>query len=246
MEPVTLMAELWFEGEPRIDLEALAARVPGAEPHRAGENAQALVHPRFVHTYEDGRTAPIFTALLAANDRDAEQPPTTLQTWDWEEADAVLARCPHALLVAEMFGRVHPHRDRIAAFVPALCAAIEQLSPAAVWLPNSELVARPQAILESRELAACLNVRMFRVEGSDEVLMDTLGLHAFGLPDLQHLYVDDEPEAIARRLFNTAAYLLEHGDVIEDGNTVGEPAWRAAAAASLAGPERRALTLAPA
>jgi len=247
MEPVTLMAELWFETEPQLDLPALAAAVPGAEVHQDDDASRVLAHPRFVHTYEEGKQAPIYTALLSAtDDREPDHVPTTEQTWDWAEADAVLARCTHSVLVAEMLGRLHPFRDRLEAYIPTLCAAIERFSPAAVWLPNSARVAHPRAILEQRELVACLNVRLFRVEDSDEALMDTLGLHALGLPDLQRVFSDEDPGAIAGRLYDTATYLLEHGDVIEPGHTVGEPPWRAAREPSLAGPERSALTFSPA
>jgi hypothetical protein len=56
--------------------------------------------------------------------------------------------------------------------------------------------------------------------------MDTLGLHIFDLPDLQCRYRpkasggSHEPGQVAALLFNTAAYLFEHGDVIDDGHTI--------------------------
>ncbi|MBE2318952.1 DUF4261 domain-containing protein [Solirubrobacter sp. CPCC 204708] len=239
MTHVTQMAELWFDHEPQLDLDALAAAVPGAE--RMGD---ALVHPRFAFTLDDGSKGALVTTFLTPDgERTDENAATTEQTWDWEDADAVLARCTHSLLVAELFGSVRPYRERIETYVPTLCAAIEQLQPAAVWLPNSERVANPAAILHDRELIACLNVRLYGIEDTDHKLMDTLGLHALGLPDLQCAYEHDDPADIAQLLFDVAGYLLDHGDVIEDGDDLAERGWVCHDAVSVTEPERRALTL---
>jgi hypothetical protein len=175
-------------------------------------------------------------SALAAPAPGAVPPPTTEQTWDFDGADAVLARCAHSRLVTGA--------DR-EAFVAALCAAIEDLAPAAVWLPLCERVAEPATILHDRELAALVNVRMFAVDGTDQRLLETLGLHALGLPDVQCVAEPDEPASIAALLYDVAGYLLQSGDVIEDGDTIGNRPWRCHDATSVVAPERRMLTLSP-
>ena len=50
--------------------------------------------------------------------------------------------------------------------------------------------------------------------------MDTLGLHVFGLPDLQCHFRGREPGEIAGLLYATATYVFDEGDVIADGNTI--------------------------
>lgn len=181
MEPVTLFSELWFESEPQLDLEVLAGVVTGATV--AGD-APALAHPRFTFTYEGGEQSAILTAFLEpAEDHVGEMRATTEQTWDWEAADEVLARCTHQLMVAEVFGRVHAPSERLEAYLPTLCAAIDLLEPAAIWLPNSAKVANPAEILR------------------------------------------------------------DHGEVIEDGDTIGDRPWRCHFDMARVEPERRALTL---
>ena len=66
-----------------------------------------------------------------------------------------------------------------------------------------------------------MNVRLFRVEGSaSDVVMDTLGLQVFGLPDLQcHCHGIELPR-LATYLRNAANYVFERGDVIRDGDTI--------------------------
>src|ERR1700754_1091839 len=222
MDPRTLMVELWFETPPQLDNAAFAAAVPGAEP--AGDDKALLVaHPRFEHTYTDGKRAPIITAVLAPihNGERPHYAPDPSQTWDWAQAATVLDRCSHAVVLSEWTGPSHPFRNRIAAFVPTVRAAVELTSPVAAWCPNSERVVEPRELLED-ELAPLVNVRMFRVQ--EGVLMDTLGLHALGLPDAQCRFdpSEHEPPVIAAMLYDLAAYLLDRGDVIADGDTLGE------------------------
>ncbi|MDA0174461.1 DUF4261 domain-containing protein [Solirubrobacter taibaiensis] len=237
MEPVNLMSELWFDHEPQLDLEALTAAVPGTHVLD-----KALVHPRFNYTYAGGEQSAIMTAFFTAEDGAEGRDPHTEQTWGWEEADAVLARCTHSILVAEMFGRVQALDERLEAYLPALCAAIEQLRPAAVWLPNSVRVVQPSKIL-GQPFNACVNVRLFNVEDSDDHFMDTIGLHQLDLPDFQVVFSGEEPNDIATFLYDCAGYLLEQGDVIEDGNTIGDRPWRCHFDMARVEPERRALTL---
>ena len=50
--------------------------------------------------------------------------------------------------------------------------------------------------------------------------MDTLGLSALGLTDLECHFRGLDSRAVSRVLYNTAIYLAERGPVIEDGHTV--------------------------
>ena len=78
--------------------------------------------------------------------------------------------------------------------------------------------------------------------------MDTLGLHVLGLPDLQCHFTGLDPNGIARILHNTAAYIYEHGDVIDDGHTISGPdgeAWRCQHEDTLVPPHRLVLDLDP-
>ena len=62
----------------------------------------------------------------------------------------------------------------------------------------------------------------------DAMVLDTLGLHVFGLPDLQCHFRGREPGKIAGLLYATATYVFDEGDVILDGNTISGPQTRRA------------------
>ena len=79
--------------------------------------------------------------------------------------------------------------------------------------------------------------------------MDTLGLNTFQLPDIQCHFVGLNPSDVATFLFNTAKYIFDEGDVIENGDTIegiekGQE-WVCGHEESLVGPERIVLDINP-
>jgi hypothetical protein len=101
-----------------------------------------------------------------------------------------------------------------------LNAAITSLRPVAIWAPHAQQLILPQAILDNH-LETFVNVRVHNIEGIEKaILLDTIGLHVFRLPDLQCHFKRLDPSEVANVLYNTAAYILEQGDVIDDGNTI--------------------------
>ncbi len=70
-------------------------------------------------------------------------------------------------------------------------------------------------------LRLVFNVRLFRVDDRPgEIVMDTLGLAALGVPDLQCHFKGLEVSRLAGFLRGVGTYVFEKGDVIGDGNTV--------------------------
>ena len=93
----------------------------------------------------------------------------------------------------------------------------------AVSWPHSQKVSDPET-LAADDVDGIVNVRFFTVAGDDEAMvLDTLGLHVFGLPDLQCHFRDRDPGEIAGLLYATALYVFDSGDVIADGNTISGP-----------------------
>ncbi len=128
-------------------------------------------------------------------------------------------------------------------------AVTGQLAPLAVWWPTAEAVTQVPGE-EDALLLGLVNVRMFRIEGTDgDIVMDTMGLTALGLPDLQCHYNGLPPARVAAEMYNIANYLFERGDVIEDGHTVEglekDQRWRCQHEASLVKPQRMVLDLNP-
>ena len=245
------MAELLYERPPDLDPEALAARVRETLPKTVavpGEHA-LLAHQDFPIEFEEGTKA-ILTAVMAPGaDREGAGPYDLTQSWAFEHRAEAAAKATTTLLVVEMIGRGAPAGDRVIAFKTALEAVVEQTRPLAIWSANAAELVESERVAE-HPLACLVNVRLFRVENDAGVcVLDTLGLHALGLPDFQLHFRELDPSELAGHLRNLAAYAFEHGNAIESGHTIsgpgGEGRWKLQLEDALVAPDRIVLDIDP-
>ena len=214
-EPTALVAEVWYETAPDLADPALLAALRESAP--GAEAQQDSITVPF-----DTREPPLITVIMAATPLgdQGKQRPDVSQTWDWAEAESAVARCSASVLVTEMLAEGWSAPDRVSAVTRVLVALCRATEAVAVHWPNSQRVCDPD-LLEADDLTGVLNVRFFGVAGDDDAMvLDTLGLHVFGLPDLQCHFRGREPGEIAGLLYATAVYVFDEGDVILDGNTI--------------------------
>jgi len=245
-------------------LRALRRWCPGVEPldHDEQAGVLAFVHQNHPIQLADARiAAQTFVAASDCTFSPAEVSGALEQTWDFDQAKGVLAGCTSSVLVTDLMSSSLGYRERIDVFQCALRGVLEVVSCAAIhWRPSQRIVA-PAAWLELFDAgdaahvftAGAVNVRLFNVQGpgraAGEIVMDTLGLGALGLPDLQCHFTQLNPTAVARVLFNTAWYIFERGDVIADGNTAQgittDSRWPCHHEDALVGPARVVLDMNP-
>ena len=88
----------------------------------------------------------------------------------------------------------------------------------------SQRIVDPQRYKEDLEqggllFSSAVNVRMFKIEQSDERIMDTMGLAGLGCLDLQSIFTNLDPGKMGLYLYHLAEYIFERGDVIRDGDS---------------------------
>jgi hypothetical protein len=257
--PNALLAELWYETAPDLTDPALLAGLrtvsPGAEvqadsiavPYVAPDGSPAEPDG----SGPDGTPRPLLTVVLPGSPlgEGGKTLPDVSQTWDWAEAEDAVRNARASVLVSELFAEGHPARDRAAARTAVVAALSAATSPVGVSWPTSSRVTDPEGP-PPEGLGGLLNVRLFTVtDDEDELVMDTLGLAPFGLPDVQCHFRDLAPGAVAAWLFATGSYLFETGDVIDDGDTISGPEgtehWRCRHEDALVGPARRVIDVDP-
>lgn len=176
------------------------------------------------------------------------------QTWDWPDKEAALARCTHSVLVSEFLGRGLGTEDRLQVLQAVMHVMIENGGVTAISQSNAGCLIDPQRYVQTHAEGfvyyGVLNVRLFNISNDPGAcLMDTLGAAAFGVPDVQCHFNGLEPGQMAGFLFNTGVYLLQNGDVIEDGHTLtgvdGESKWPCQHEEALVAPERVVLDVNP-
>jgi hypothetical protein len=238
------VVELWYAEAPDITdprlLDELRVIAPAAE-----RQADSLVVP---HGAALDGVPPLLTAVVPASPvgEGGRQLPEVTQTWDWPGADEAVERCRSAVLVSEMFADGFDAEERVSALTAVLRVLSRLTRPVLISWPLSQRVVDPEA--DADELDGVINIRLFTVAGDESALvMDSLGLHIFGLPDVQCHFRDRAPAEIAALLHSTATYLFASGDVIADGNTIssldGDGIYRCRRERSLVAPSRTVLDI---
>jgi hypothetical protein len=213
-----LVIELWYAAAPDLGdsrlLHAVRARWPATELQ-----LESIVVPH------GDRPSPLLTVIMTASPlgEGGKVLPDVSQTWDWEGAEAAVSASRCSLLVTEMFGDGRTPQERWGAMSDVVAELARLTPPTVLSWPQSQRVGNPE-LFAAGDLDGLINVRYFSIANDPGVMvMDTLGLHVFGLPDVQCHFRDREPGEIATTLFSTAGYIFQSGDVIADGNTISGP-----------------------
>lgn len=243
-------------------LAHLQRRCPAAEPLDGDPSSASLtfIHPTHVVRLQDG-SIPAQTFVAIANQPPAGDYASAIQqAWDYPDAAGAVSRCQATVLVSDMMSSGLDHRERLDLFQRALRAVLDTEKCDALYWSRSDRIVEARAWVHAFDagdaarafMAGAVNVRMFNAtgrSGAPSTVMDTLGLGALGLPDLQCHFTGLDPGAVARVLFNSAWYLFTEGDVIADGNTIQgiapESKWRCQHEEALVAPPRVVLDLNP-
>jgi hypothetical protein len=259
--------ELLYPKTPELDAGQLASRVksfcPQTEAAAAGGQPPILfAHKDHVVMLHDGPVDAAITAKTVVFPGDLLSDVQALQaslgqTRDWDSAVEAVAPCTAQVGVADLFAKDLEPRERLALFQQVLLGIIEAQRPMAIhWKPAGKVV-DPAALLKASGSAdpdalpsAAINVRLFKVkDGDGELVMDTLGLAALLLPDLQVHFRGLEPARVAAHLYACALYVLRHGDCLDDGESIEGPrpgqTWLCRHSASLVWPPRPVIDFHP-
>ena len=251
--------------EKAVIIERVRRHLPDAKLLDPNPNTAlgAIVHPRH-HVKLGAATIPAQTLIapsdkpLAPNNFEA----ALGQTWEFAGARDAVAACSASVLVTDVMTSSLEYRARLDLFQDFLRGVLEAVPCAAIhWQPSGRIV-DPAAWLRDydagqpsqRFFAGAVNVRLFNIQNgagatTGELVMDTLGLAALGLVDLQCHFQGLDPGAVARVLYNTAWYVFCNGDVVADGHTLEGvrrgSKWQCQHEKALVGPERVVLDMNP-
>ncbi len=218
-----LVLQLLLAAPPALDDDALAGAL-----RKGGCAAERRAPGTFALAAADG----VALGTVSYEARDGVAHPEAVraasaQTWDWPEAEGALARA-RATVVVEVEPAPGLERARaLRAAQAAVQAAFTLCEAVGVhWLPSERLVSPAQWAESLAHGGApsdhAINVRLFRVAGgrAGEGVMDTLGLGAFGLPDLECHFHGLDLGLVAQLLFSYGEYLFEKGDVLDADSLV--------------------------
>lgn len=180
------------------------------------------------------------------------------QMWNCQEdRDRILSECKYAVTCVDMLGgglkaqiRANMLMDYLEALVelyPA-CEAVYSLNSGKLILADTIRSEEVKGL--DRFIQYCVNARFFNINGTNDHVVDTLGLSLLYIEDLQYHFHDMDPNWVVGHAYSMASYILsndcpiKNGDTIDgiaDGRIVPDIQWKCCFEDSLIGPKRPVL-----
>ncbi len=149
------------------------------------------------------------------------------QMWDCENSEEILEKCKYKMIFMDMLGRAMNYKERAEMIMDFLEAFIELYpSCAAVYFQSSgKLFARNKIEnhtipRKDRIIYFGVNVRFFNIAGTEEQLVDTLGMSTFFLPDIQYHFKNMDVNWVIGHAYDMVTYIFENECPIESGHTI--------------------------
>jgi len=155
-------------------------------------------------------------------------PMTRSQMWDCENSEEILRECKYHVIAVDMLaGAMENYTERADMLMDYMEALVEMFPQCeAVWFQNSgKLFAREKIVnhaipRKDRFIYFAVNVRFFNIEGSGDMLVDTLGMSTLYLPDLQYHFHGMDPNWVVNHAYNFLSYIYANHAPVASGETV--------------------------
>lgn len=110
---------------------------------------------------------------------------------------------------------------------------------AVVFETSKKMLTREKIVIcqipkENRFIYYAVNVRFFNIQGTDDMMVDTIGMSTLFLPDLQYHFHGMDPNSVVNHAYNVLSYIYDEAnpikpndyiDGIKDGQMSTEVQW---------------------
>lgn len=269
-----LIAQLLFREKPEacpVEKAKAAVEKYCGEIGEIGEKPDFLMFPvnRYKVDFEDkpdGRSCPQGVPVLACFMQPFEfkmelDELTRSQFWDMENGAEFADEVRYEVVVHAMLSSGLSYTEQAELFIKQLDAAVEMYPTCeAIYVtgsgkltPTAKFLSDRQWDMGARFINAAVNVRFFNIQGTGDMLIDSLGMYTLALPDVQLHFHSLDPNDVVRYAYNILDYQfkndfpIDNGDSLDgigaDGNIDINVQWRARYEDSLVQPLRPVLDI---
>ncbi len=178
------------------------------------------------------------------------------QLWDCPDGDEIMKSCKYQVIATDMLGAGLDYKDRAEMLVDYIEALVELFPTCrAVVFETSKKMFTREAIIncsvpkKSRFIYYAVNVRFFNIQGTDDSIVDSVGMSTLFLPDVQYHFHGVDPDAVVNHAYNVLTYIfdfdeenpLKAGDTVDgiaDGQMSRDVQWKVQYEESLIQPIR--------
>lgn len=228
---VLLFEEKGERPSSKLFYEKLKGR--GYEVNAQWESNDAKAHlfylPEYKVDFDDAKGVPY--QLMLMDFSPVEKPRgdelTRSQFWQTPNGAELLDSCRWQVFIGDLMSSTHPAKVRTQILSDWLEIALELFPDCkGVWFEGSRNVMTAESLRNNpykgieRIFHGAVNARFFRVGDTEDMVVDTLGLHVFGVPDVQFHFHGLDPNHVVRLATDIGMYQLNNDIPIKDGETV--------------------------
>ncbi len=150
------------------------------------------------------------------------------QMWDCQEdRNRILSECKYQVLATDMLAAplsAHERAEMLMDYLEALVEIYPECE--AVYFQNSgkmflaDQIRNHNVPRESRFIYFAVNVRFFHIQGTEDMMVDTLGMSTLFLPDLQYHFHGMDPNWVVNHAYNLASYIFDRENPIKNNDTI--------------------------
>lgn len=151
------------------------------------------------------------------------------QLWDCPDGDEIMKSCKYQVIATDMLGAGLDYKDRAEMLVDYIEALVELFPTCrAVVFETSKKMFTKEAIIncsvpkKSRFIYYAVNVRFFNIQGTDDSIVDSVGMSTLFLPDVQYHFHGVDPDAVVNHAYNVLTYIFDFDEEnpLKAGDTV--------------------------
>lgn len=191
------------------------------------ENLAGFACLEHIVHFEDGK-APAQLILTACKEFSCDSIGEFEKSQMWNCDDSVLSECKYQVLASDMLAGGLPAKER-ADFDSDFVEALAEIYPEcyAFYFKSSGKLFKAENIRNhnmtglNRFVHFGVNARFFNIQGTEDMIVDTLGMNVLYMPDIQYHFKNMNPNWVVDHAYNMACYILKNDNPIKDCETVG-------------------------
>ena len=150
------------------------------------------------------------------------------QMWDCENSEEILEECKYYVVATDMMADLmENYKDRADMLMDYMEALMEMYPQCeAVLFESSKKMFTRDAIInhqiprKDRFIYFTVNVRFFNIEGTDDMLVDSLGMSTLYLPDVQYHFHGVDPNWVVNHAYTLLSSIYDNNSPIKSGETI--------------------------
>ncbi|MBQ7776005.1 MAG: DUF4261 domain-containing protein [Lachnospiraceae bacterium] len=152
---------------------------------------------------------------------------TRSQMWDCKDSERILSECKYQVLAHDMLAAGLDYKDRANMLMDYMEALVELYPQCeAVFFQTSgkmftaEAIRNHQIPRDHRFIYFAVNARFFNIQGTNDMMVDSLGMCTLFLPDVQYHFHGMEPDWVVNHAYNVLSYIYDNNCPIKSGETI--------------------------